>query len=110
MDANTTTPACPAPPAKRPRRKHAKRVGEDVDVRLAPGVWTQIPKPRSRRGKNYVEHVREILERLTSGDEGDEDTRATNLHVGLEILSVRQMSSTGMVLSECIFFAATTNK
>ena len=37
--------------------------------------------------KVEVTDVREMLQRLTSGPDDDEETRAANLHVGLEILS-----------------------
>ena len=63
MDGNfaTTLPAAAVPPPKRPRRQLHKRVGEPVEVRLAPGVWISIPKPRARRGKNHLDHLRAVL-------------------------------------------------
>jgi hypothetical protein len=48
-------------PPKRPRQKRAKRVGEPVELRLSPGVWITMPKPRPRRGKDYIEHLRAVL-------------------------------------------------
>jgi hypothetical protein len=58
----TTAAATAAvPPPKGARQKRAKLVGEAVEVRLGPGLWTTMPKPRSRRGKRYVEHLREVL-------------------------------------------------
>jgi hypothetical protein len=62
MDADDETPpAATVPPPKRPRRQLHKRVGEPVEVRLAPGVWISIPKPRARRGKNHIDHLRAVL-------------------------------------------------
>jgi hypothetical protein len=48
-------------PPKRERQKRSKRVGEPIEVRLSPGVWTTMPKPKPRRGKHYVEHLRSVL-------------------------------------------------
>jgi hypothetical protein len=39
-------------------------VGEAVEVRISAGVWVSLPKPRSRRGKHYVQHLREVLAQL----------------------------------------------
>jgi hypothetical protein len=52
------------PPVKRARRCLAKKVGEPVEVRLSAGVWTTMSKPRSRRGKFYVQHLRDVLAQL----------------------------------------------
>jgi hypothetical protein len=49
------------PPPKRERQKRAKRVGEPIELRLSPGVWTTMPKPRPRRGKHYVDYLRAVL-------------------------------------------------
>jgi len=59
-----TDSAVAPPPLKRARRHFAKKVGEPVQVRLSAGVWTTMKKPKSRRGKNYTNHLREVLAQL----------------------------------------------
>jgi hypothetical protein len=59
-----STTTTPAPPLKRERRRFAKKVGELVEVRMGPGLWITMPKPKSRRGKFYVENLREVLAQL----------------------------------------------
>jgi hypothetical protein len=66
-DDSTSTDATAAMlPPKRARRCLAKKVGEPVEVRLSAGRWTTMPKPRSRRGKHYVDHVRAVLAEFES--------------------------------------------
>ena len=60
MSTNITT----APPLKRERRRLLKKVGELVEVRIGPGLWITMPKPKSRRGKLYVENLRAVLDQL----------------------------------------------
>jgi hypothetical protein len=50
-----------SPPAQRPRCRLRVPAGQMVDLRLSSRTWVPYPKPKSRRGRNHLSHLRAVL-------------------------------------------------